>query len=168
MPFFRSTKSLLMVLATMGLASLGCTSGGAAQPSATSDPGTNIIKDSMGMCQMTVPDGWRPGKTGEILAYGPEGSKATVLVGAGTGAWEHEKAMVKALYFGQELNIIQDDLDTLIFEGTPPTGQGYLVVGARPIKDHYCWVEITAAAPDAREKRAGDFRKIAESVKGLW
>lgn len=111
---------LLVVIVASTIASVGCTSGGATQAGGLADPATQIIKDSMGLCQMTIPEGWKHGKTSVTWAEGPEGSKAELLAGAGTGTWEQEKTMVRNLYFGQTIKIIQDDSSGLTFEVPQP------------------------------------------------
>jgi len=170
----KSTRILpvAIALSTLVLLLMGCNSGGAAQLNSPAGPSTQVVSDSMGMCQMTIPDGWHPDKKGSIGAYGPEGSKAELLVGAGAGAWESEKTMVKNFYLagapvGQKITILRDDKDALIFDTQPGGSPGYTLVAARPRKSGYCWVTLTSNAAEAREKLAGVFKSIAASVKSL-
>jgi hypothetical protein len=87
-------RSLIVTLAAAGFG-FACGTHGTAQSSGPSGSGTQVVKDSMGLCQMTIPEGWRVGKTGVIWAYGPEGSSAQLLIGPGSGTWEEEKLMAK-------------------------------------------------------------------------
>jgi hypothetical protein len=146
---------------------------GAPQAGSLSGASANaqMVKDSMGYCQMTLPDGWRPGKNGVIFAYGPGDSKAELVVGPGVGPWEKEKATVRNffsnLYSGQAIKVLQDDASILTFEVLPTGSSKYALIAARPRKIGYCELELTSSAPDTRIRLEADFKKMSDSVKAL-
>ena len=140
----------------------------AAQSSGATNSATTVVKDYGGMCQMTIPDGWRPAKSGVSWAdgpggNGPEGARAHLQVEKSTDSWEAQKKSIKDRSRGQ--TILYDDANRLLFDYSGFNDRGYTMVAVRPAKGYFCWVTIDSNAPQAKAKFGADFRAIADSVK---
>jgi len=139
-----------------------------AQVKALPDSVTIVVKDNMGLCQISVPDGWRPGKSGVSWANGPggngpDGTRAHVQAEKSSDSWEAQKKSLKERTRGE--TILYDDANILMFEYSGLNSRGYTLTAARPGSGCFCWVVIDTGAPDARAQFAHDFRGIADSLK---
>jgi len=140
----------------------------AAQSGGPTNPATRVVKDAEGMCQMTIPDGWRPAKSGVGWAdgpggNGPEGSRAHLQAEKSTDSWEAQKKSIKDRSRGE--TFLYDDANRLLFDYSGLNNKGYTLTAARPAKGYFCWVSIDSGAPDAKAKYGADFRAIADSIK---
>jgi hypothetical protein len=140
----------------------------AAQSSGPTNSATRVVKDYDGMCQMTIPDGWRPAKSGVSWAdgpggNGPEGSRAHLQAVKSTDTWEAQKKSIMDRSRGQ--TVLSDDANRLLFEYSGFNDKGYTLVAVRPAKGYFCWVTIDSDAPHAKAKYGADFRTIADSIK---
>jgi hypothetical protein len=140
----------------------------AAQSSKPPDSATRVVKDYGGMCQMTIPDGWRPSKSGVSWAdgpggNGPEGSRAHLQAQKSTDSWDAQKKSIKDRSRGE--TILYDDANRLLFDYSGLNDTGYTLTAARPAKGYFCWVSIESRAPHAKAKFGADFRAIADSIK---
>ena len=140
----------------------------AAQSSGPTSSATRVVKDDAGMCQMTIPDGWRPVNSGVSWAdgpggNGPEGSRAHLQAEKSTDSWEAQKKSIKDRSRGE--TILYDDANRLLFDYSGLNDRGYTLTAARPAKGYFCWVSIDSGAPHAKAKFGADFRAIADSIK---
>ncbi len=139
----------------------------AAQAKASAGSAT-VVKDNIGLCQISIPDGWRPAKSGMSWANGPGGNvpggtSANVRAEKSSDSWEAQKKFLKDRTRGE--TILQDDANVLMFEYSGLNSVGYTLTAARPAKGYFCWVVIESGAADARAKFAHDFRGIADSLR---
>ena len=140
----------------------------AAQSSGPTNAAARVVKDYDGMCQMTIPDGWQPAKSGVSWAdgpggSGPEGSRAHLQAEKSTDSWEAQKKSIKDRSRGE--TILYDDANRLLFDYSGLNDRGYTLTAARPAKGYFCWVSIDSGAPHAKAKFGADFRAIADSIK---
>jgi hypothetical protein len=129
---------------------------------------TTVVKDNSGLCQISIPDGWRPAKSGVSWANGPggngpEGARAHVQAEKSSDSWEAQKNSLKDRTRGE--TILHDDANVLMFEFSGLNSKGYTLTAARPAKGYFCWVVIDTNAPDARARFANDFKGIADSIR---
>jgi hypothetical protein len=159
--------ALLIALATAAFA-LAPDNPLAAQPSGSTGSVTTVVKDNTGLCQITIPDGWRPAKSGVSWAdgpggNGPEGARAHVQAEKSTDSWDAQKKSLEDRSRGQ--TILNDDASRLVYEFSGLNSKGYTLTAARPAKGYFCWVVIDSDAPGARAQFARVFKEIADSIK---
>ena len=160
-------RSMIFILTAAVLALSPC-SEAAAPAKALAGSVTTVVKDYMGLCQISIPDGWRPAKSGVSWANGPggngtEGTRAHVQAEKSSDSWEAQKKSLKDRTRGE--TILNDDANVLMFEYSGLNSRGYTLTAARPGSGYFCWVVIDTGAPDARAQFAHDFRGIADSLK---
>jgi hypothetical protein len=139
-----------------------------AQTSAPANSAAKVVKDSAGMCQMTIPDSWRPAKSGVSWAdgpggNGPEGARAHLQAEKSTDSWEAQKKSIMDRSRGE--TILYDDANRLLFDYTGLNDRGFTLTAARRAKGYFCWVSIDSSALHAKAKFGADFRAIADSIK---
>ncbi len=159
--------SVIYILTAAVLALAPCNEA-AAQAKALAGSVTTVVKDNLGLCQVSIPDGWRPAKSGVSWANGPGGNgpggaRAHVQAEKSSDSWEAQKKSVKDRTRGQ--TILYDDANLLMFEYSGLNSKGYSLTAARPAKGYFCWVVIDTDAPNARAQFAHDFRGIADSIR---
>jgi hypothetical protein len=160
-------RSVISIL-TAAVCALAPCNQAAAQASGVTGSVTTVVKDNTGLCQITIPDGWRPAKSGVSWAdgpggNGPEGARAHVQAEKSTDSWEAQKKSLEDRSRGQ--TILYDDAGRLVYEFSRLNAKGYTLTAARPGKGYFCWVVIDSDAPGARARFVRDFKQIADSIK---
>ena len=159
--------TLIVALAAAVFSFVHCTRA-AAQSSGPTNSAMRVVKDYDGMCQMTIPDGWRPANSGVSWAdgpggNGPEGSRAHLQAVKSTDTREAQKKSIMDRSRGQ--TVLYDDANRLLFDYSGFNDGGYTLVAVRPAKGYFCWVTIDSDVPHAKAKYGADFRAIADSIK---
>lgn len=157
------------VLAMTALVMLrgGCVHIVSARPDTPEAADSRVLRDSLGICQVTLPPGWRPAQGGALHADGPEGSSAEIRLGVGAGTWEDDKAAVRRLFDEPPVTVLEDDAHALVLEIGPAAQRGYSVVAVRPGKASYCWVRVRAGSLRVPARLLADFAVIGASVAPL-
>lgn len=144
-----------------------CVHAASTGPDTPDSPDSRVLRDSLGICRVTLPPGWRPARGGVLRADGPEGSSAEIQLGVGAGTWEDDKAAVRSSYDKPSVTVLEDDAEALVLEIEPAAQRSYSVVAVRPGKSGYCWVRLHAGSGRVPARLLADFAAIGASIAPL-